>query len=75
MTEIQIEFRSVYGKTLAYPISKPAKLLANIAGTKTLTRYALLQVLDMGLTIVETRNGVACASYCARSANTMPACI
>lgn len=53
MLTIQIQIRSVFGNETAYPFNDEARCIANIAGTKTLTRSALRQVLAMGATIQE----------------------
>jgi hypothetical protein len=37
---IEIEVRSVYGNDLIYPVNEAAKVLANIAGKKTLLHGA-----------------------------------
>jgi hypothetical protein len=50
---IQIQIRNVYGEEKAYPMNDAAKCIANIAGTKTLTRCTLLNVLAMGCDIEE----------------------
>ena len=51
---IEIEVRSVYGNFTIYPVNEAAKLLAEIAGTKTLTNKALALAERMGFQIVET---------------------
>ena len=59
--KIQIQLRSVYGEEKAYPADDAARCIANIAGTKTLTRATLLNVLAMGLDIEELdRYGNVC---------------
>jgi hypothetical protein len=50
---IQIQIRNVYGEEKAYPANDAAKGIANIAGTKTLPRWVLLNVLAMGCDVVE----------------------
>jgi hypothetical protein len=74
MLTIQIQIRSVYGKEIAYPMNDEAHCVARIANTKTLTRYALMQVLGMGATIVELdRHGGESRRYVgARQANSLP---
>lgn len=55
---VQIQIRTVYGEDKAYPVNEAAKCFANIAGTKTLTRVTLLNVLAMGCDVQEMdRNG------------------
>ena len=62
--KIRIEIKNVYGEEKAYPVDTAAQLLARIAGTKTLTRSALLNVLEMGLAIeVVDRYGNVCAVF------------
>jgi hypothetical protein len=52
MTEsIQIQIKSVYGTETAYPVCAKAKAFAAIAGTKTITRHTLLQVMAIGFSI------------------------
>jgi hypothetical protein len=50
---IEIEVRNVYGNTTIYPVNEQAKLLALIAGTKTLTNTVLAYAERMGFTIQE----------------------
>jgi hypothetical protein len=55
---VLIQIRNVYGEDKAYPVNEAAKCFANIAGTKTLTRVTLLNVLAMGCDVQEMdRNG------------------
>lgn len=42
MPRIIVDVRKVYGKTVVYPHCRVAKLLAELAGTKTLTADALV---------------------------------
>jgi hypothetical protein len=49
--QIKIEMRNVYGETKAYPVCTAAKLFADIAGTKTLTRHTLRSVLALGYSV------------------------
>jgi hypothetical protein len=55
---IEIEIRSQYGNTLAYPVCTGAKLFARIAGTKTLSSQALkdIQALGFGITCFNSQN-------------------
>jgi hypothetical protein len=48
---IQIQIKNVYGEEKAYPVCKSAVLFAKIAGTKTLTRSALTDILYMGFSV------------------------
>jgi hypothetical protein len=50
--KIQIEIRSQYGNTVAYPICAAAKLFARISGTKTLSSQALKDIQSLGFDIV-----------------------
>lgn len=50
-TVIQIEVRSVYGVLQSYPANEPARVLAKIAGTKTLKRETLDLAKRLGLTV------------------------
>jgi hypothetical protein len=50
---IEIEVRTVYGNTTIYPVNKAANLLAEIAGTKTLTNKTLALAERMGFAIKE----------------------
>lgn len=53
---IEIEVRSIYGVTKAYPVCDRAKLFADLAGTKTLTGAALRTIERMGFEIVSRAN-------------------
>jgi hypothetical protein len=66
--KIQIEMKEVYGETKVYPVCGKAKLLARIAGTKTLTRPVLEDIERLGyqlelivnpkyLEIIKTKEG------------------
>lgn len=50
--QLEIDIRNVYGNPTAYPINEAAKSVARIAGTKTLTRYALAEAMNMGMTVI-----------------------
>ena len=50
---IQVEIKSVYGVSKAYPANPAAEALANIAGTKTLSAYVLNQARGMGMEVQE----------------------
>ena len=41
MKEIIVEIKSVYGNEVIYPVCEHAKLFAELAGTKTLTKQAV----------------------------------
>lgn len=49
--EVKVEWRSVYGQDLAYPANPLARLLCDIAGTKTLTPAMTNIAMAHGLTI------------------------
>jgi hypothetical protein len=49
---IQVDIRSQYGNTVAYPICQAAKLFARISGTKTLPAQALKDIQALGFHIV-----------------------
>jgi len=48
-----VEIKTVYGTVQAYPANRIADHFALIAGTKTLTRNTLLNILAMGCTLIE----------------------
>ena len=48
---LEVEIRTVYGKTLYYPLNAEAHLLSHIAGTETLTAQTLKLAKDMGMSI------------------------
>lgn len=48
---VMIEIRHVYGVATAYPVCDTAKLLARLAGTKTLTAEALATIRALGYRI------------------------
>lgn len=49
--EITVQIKSVYGNEAIYPICPQAKLFAEIAGTKTLTRTTINLVKDLGFKV------------------------
>jgi|TARA_R110002020_G_scaffold445843_1_gene657794 hypothetical protein len=49
--DITVQVRNVYGEDKVYPICSNAKLFAEIAGTKTLTRDALQRIKWLGVEI------------------------
>ena len=50
---IEVEVRSVYGSFKTYPVNEAAKVLALIAGTKTLGDHVLKLARGLGHTIEE----------------------
>ena len=45
---IQIEIKNHYGNTMYYPACDKSRLLARLAGTKTLTREAIRTIQELG---------------------------
>ncbi len=73
MITVQISIRNVYGEEKAYPVNTPAQLFARIAGTKTLTRTTLVNVLAMGCTIEEMdRHGRMSRRYSGPAISNLP---
>ena len=50
---IQVQIKSVYGNTLIYPVNEAAQLIANIAGTITLSRANLAAAQQLGFQVQE----------------------
>ena len=51
MKTVTVEIRNVYGNETIYPICEQAKLLAKLAGTKTITKDAVRVIKDLGYSI------------------------
>lgn len=51
MSTIQVFTRTVYGTTMIYPANEAAEILAQIAGTKTLSQCDLSLAKKLGLTV------------------------
>jgi transposase len=49
--EIEVDFRDVYGKTVAYPSCAKARTFSALTGCKTLTPEALKHIIALGYTI------------------------
>ena len=49
--EITVKVKDQYGRQVVHPVCNKARLLAEIAGTKTLTSYALESIKALGYTI------------------------
>ena len=49
--QITIEVRGVYGENKAYPVCDDARIFADMAGTKTLTRMMLRRIIALGYEI------------------------
>lgn len=50
---VLIQSKSVYGVTKFYPMNETAKLLAQVAGTATLTESTLKLAEQMGMCVTE----------------------
>ena len=48
---VEVEVVDVYGKPTFYPQNRNAEMLAQIAGTKTLTPQTLKLAMEMGMTV------------------------
>lgn len=48
---ITVEVREVYGNPTVYPVCEKAKQLADLAGTKTLTRQTLQKIEALGFVV------------------------
>jgi hypothetical protein len=46
----QVEIKQVYGVNTVYPLNDKARLIARLAGTKTLTTEAINIARDLGFT-------------------------
>lgn len=51
LPRIQYFKRLVYGRAMLYPANEPARVLAAIAGTKTLNQQTLDQAQQLGLIV------------------------
>ena len=49
--KITVQIKSNYGQEMIYPVSITAKIFADLAGTKTLTRRALQHIANLGYAI------------------------
>lgn len=55
--KIVVRIKNVYGVTTVYPVCGNAKLFAEIAGTRSLTRKALDAIRALGVTVeIEEHN-------------------
>lgn len=54
ITQITVRYREVYGRPTIYPACAQSRLLAEIAGTKTLTPHALNCARKLGFTVQYT---------------------
>ncbi len=48
---IQVEIKNIYGNETVYPVCEHAKLLAKLAGHKTLTSYDVQVIKQLGYTV------------------------
>lgn len=48
---ITVAVKNVYGREVIYPVCNKAKLLAELAGTKTFTQHAIQTVKALGYSI------------------------
>lgn len=49
--KITVQIKNVYGNEQIYPVCQQARLLADLAGTKTLTRHAINLIKALGYTV------------------------
>lgn len=49
---ITVKLRDVYGNRLVYPVCPCAHYFADIAGTKTLSKFVLKRIADIGFDII-----------------------
>ena len=49
--QITVQIKSIYGNEMIYPICPQAKIFAELAGTKTLTRTAINLIKDLGFKV------------------------
>ena len=49
--DVVVKIATVYGNQQIYPVCAKAKLFADIAGTKTLTKQAILKIQALGYTV------------------------
>lgn len=56
---IEVEVRSVYGKTLIYPKNEAAQIFAHIAGKKTLDRSDLNLIRALGFEVEQVFQNLA----------------
>jgi hypothetical protein len=53
MKTITVKIKQVYGNTVAYPVCDQARLLAQLAGTTTLTIQALKIIKSLGFEVIQ----------------------
>lgn len=65
MKTIKVYSKIVYGIEQIYPYCKDAKILADIAGTKTMSARTMIKAQDLGyiVELVSERNGTVIERY------------
>ena len=58
MNEITIEIKDSYGRQVFYPVCRDAKLFAALAGTKTLTRETIRNIMHLGYKVNTTQQSI-----------------
>lgn len=53
MKTITVQVKSNYGNTVAYPVCEQSRLLAQLAGTTTLTIQALKIIKSLGFEVIQ----------------------
>lgn len=53
--EIEVQTKDIYGQAKIYPVCDTAKMLARLAGTKTLTPASIVLIKQLGYSITESR--------------------
>jgi hypothetical protein len=53
MKTITVKIKQVYGNTVAYPVCEQSRLLAQLAGTTTLTIQALKIIKSLGFEVIQ----------------------
>ena len=49
--DVIVKITTVYGNQQIYPVCAKAKIFADIAGTKTLTKQAITKMMALGYTV------------------------
>ena len=52
MERITVQVKDVYGQKTIYPVCDKAKIFARLAGTKTLTMSAIVEIKKLGFGLV-----------------------
>jgi hypothetical protein len=53
MEQVEYKWRNVYGVELRYPVNNLARLVCQLAGTKTLTDGAVATLSEYGIRVYE----------------------